>query len=240
MGGLLKFLFQMKFLRPVLQPIVRPVFRLLMGLIAIPIFRFVCRKILKLQDLDEELERDLEQWFKASLVLLAATKNMEYYLFGELLSGQDDLRNPWVTGLRIMMAIGVTELMPDQGLFSLIHPGPPPIRYDRKRGARQCFREQWKPVLKGLACQHLNRSSPVFAILCTIFAGTAGWIFYVLAITQYLIMGLVTSRDRIQNVLAKFDEQMALKRRQIQEDFHLEQEERKVEQESSSANESAS
>lgn len=229
MGGLLKFLFQIKLLRPIIEPVIRPLLRLLMGFIAIPIFRFICRRIFRLQELDQELERDLEQWFKASLVLLAATKNMELYLFGELVGKQDDLSNPWITGLRIMMAIGVTELMPDQGLFSLIHPGPPPLRYDRKLGLKGCVREQCYPFFKGLVCQHLNRSSPVFAILSTIFLGPTGWICYFLAITQYLIIGLVTSRDRIHDVLSRFDEQMAMKRRQIEEEFHLEQQERAVE-----------
>lgn len=225
MGGLLKFVFNFKLIKPILAPITRPLFRLLLGLIAIPIFRFICRRLLKIQELDQELEKDLEQWFKASLVLLAATKNMEMALFGEFLGpqvvGQDDLSNPWITGLRIMMAIGVIETMPDQELFSIIHPGPPKLKYDRELGLWECCRRQWYPFVKGLICQHLNRSSPVFAILCAIFPGPSGWICFFLAITQYLIIGLVTSKDRAMDALLRFDEQVAIRRQQLRDEFHL-------------------
>ncbi|MCA8982132.1 MAG: DNA topoisomerase I [Planctomycetaceae bacterium] len=220
MGGLLKFLFRIPLVKPVLARISRPLFRILLGLIAVPIFRFLCRRILRFQDLDQELEKDLEQWFKASLVLLAATKNMEMALFGELLGAEDDLGNPWITGLRIMMAIGVIELMPDQALFALIHPGPPPLCYKKELGLFRCLQDHWYPFLKGLVCQHLNRSSPVFAILCTIFLGPAGWICYGLAITQYLIIGLVTSRDRAVDVLSQFEEQVSLQRKQLEHELN--------------------
>ena len=62
--------------------------------------------------------------------------------------------------------------------------------------------DQIWPVLRGLLCRHINRSSPVFAILCVILGGQLGWIFYVLAIVQYLIIGLVTSRDKAFNALS--------------------------------------
>jgi len=224
MGGLLKFVFNFKLIKPILAPITRPLFRLLLGLIAIPIFRFICRRLLKIQELDEELEKDLEQWFKASLVLLAATKNMEMALFGEFLGVQaidGGMNDPIITGLRIMMAIGVIETMPDQELFSIIHPGPPKLKYDRQLGLWQCCKLQWYPFLKGIVCQHLNRSSPVFAILCAIFAGPAGWICFFLAITQYLIIGLVTSKDRAMDALSMFDEQVAIRRQQLRDEFHL-------------------
>ncbi|WP_237225817.1 DNA topoisomerase I [Rubinisphaera sp. JC750] len=227
MGGLLKFVFNFKLIKPILAPITRPLFRLLLGLIAIPIFRFICRRLLKIQELDEELEKDLEQWFKASLVLLAATKNMEMALFGEFLGpdaiGQGGMNDPIITGLRIMMAIGVIEMMPDQELFSIIHPGPPKLKYDRQLGLWQCVKQQWFPFVKGLVCQHLNRSSPVFAILCAIFDGPAGWICFFVAITQYLIIGLVTSKDRAMDALSRFDEQVAIRRQQLRDEFHLQE-----------------
>lgn len=226
MWSAFRFLFRWQIFKPIIQPILRPLFRVLMGLIAIPIFRFLMRKIFRVQELDDELEKDLEQWFKATLVLLAATKNMEMAIFGFLFSGEvgvDDFQNPWVTGMRIMMAIGVIEMMPDQELFAIIHPGPPRLKYDRKKGLWKCIREQSYPFLKGVACQHLNRSSPVFAILCAIFHGTAGWICFGLAITQYLIIGLVTSRDRALDALSEFDRQVAIKRQELRQEFGLDE-----------------
>ncbi|MCA8987048.1 MAG: DNA topoisomerase I [Planctomycetaceae bacterium] len=224
MGSLLRILYQAKILAPVL----RPLFRLLLGVIAIPIFRFVLKRICRVQEMDDELEKDLEQWFKASLVLLAATKNLEMTMFswvdhltGAATSGEMELNNPWVTGLRIMMAIGVIEMMPDQELFAIIHPGPPKFQYDRQLGFWKSLRRQFRPIAKGVVCQHLNRSSPVFAILCTIFLGSVGWICYGFAITQYLIIGLVTSRDRAMDALAEFDKQVAIRREQLREEFNL-------------------
>lgn len=219
MGAFLKLLLRTPVLKTIAARVTRPLFRLLLGFIAVPLFRFICRHVFRIQDLDQELERDLEQWFKASLVLLAATKNMENVLFGELLGAEDDLSNPWITGLRIMMAIGVIELMPDQALFALLHPGPPKFAYARERGLVRCVREQWKKFLLGLGAMHLNRASPVFAILCTIFLGPAGWICYGLAITQYLIIALVTSRDRAVDVLSQFEEQVSRQRKEIQREL---------------------
>ncbi len=210
-----------------LAPVLRPFFRIVLGLIAIPIFRFIMQKVFRVQELDEELEKDLEQWFKASLVLLAATKNMEMAIFGELLNlgngAEDDFSNPWITGMRIMMAIGVIEMMPDQELFAIIHPGPPALKYDREKGIWNCLREQCRPFLKGLLCQHLNRSSPVFAILSAIFDGTAGWVCFGFAITQYLIIGLVTSRDRALDALSEFDRQVAIRRKELKQEFGLDE-----------------
>ncbi len=210
-----------------LAPVLRPFFRIVLGLIAIPVFRFIMQKIFRVQELDEELEKDLEQWFKASLVLLAATKNMEMAIFGELLNlgngAEDDFSNPWITGMRIMMAIGVIEMMPDQELFAIIHPGPPALKYDREKGIWNCLREQCRPFLKGVLCQHLNRSSPVFAILSAIFDGTAGWVCFGFAITQYLIIGLVTSRDRALDALSEFDRQVAIRRKELKQEFGLDE-----------------
>ncbi len=210
-----------------LAPVLRPFFRVILGLIAIPVFRFIMQKIFRVQELDEELEKDLEQWFKASLVLLAATKNMEMAIFGELLNlgaGPDtDFSNPWITGMRIMMAIGVIEMMPDQELFAIIHPGPPALKYDRKKGLWNCTREQCYPFFKGLICQHLNRASPVFAILSAIFDGPEGWVCFGIAITQYLIIGLVTSRDRALDALSEFDRQVAIRRQELKQEFGIDE-----------------
>ncbi|MCG6154715.1 DNA topoisomerase I [Rubinisphaera margarita] len=223
-GSLFRFLYQVK----ILSPILRPLFRLLLGLIAIPMFRFILRRFFRVQEMDPELEKDLEQWFKGSLVLLAATKNMEMSMFswldqliGSTTGGGPGLDNAWITGLRIMMAIGVIEMMPDQELFAIIHPGPPKFKYDRKIGLWNCLRNQCRPIIKGLICQHLNRSSPVFAILSTIFPGPVGWICFGFASAQYLIIGLVTSRDRALDALAEFDRQVAIRREQIREEFSL-------------------
>ncbi|MBL4884217.1 MAG: DNA topoisomerase I [Planctomycetaceae bacterium] len=241
MGPIFKALLSSKLLGPILRPVLRPLFRVLMGLIAIPVFRFLLRKIFRVQELDEGLERDLEQWFKATLVLLAATKNMEMVLFGSLFGiatdASADWNNPWITGMRIMMAIGVIEMMPDQELFAIIHPGPPKLKYDREKGLWKCIREQLRPVIKGIACQHLNRASPVLAIMCTIFAGTAGWVCFGLAITQYLIIGLMTSRDKALDALSEFDRQVAIRRKQFQEEFGLEEEKEKKESQSPSEQE---
>ena len=78
-----------------------------------------------------------------------------------------------------------------------------------------------RPVLKGLACNHLSRSSPVLAILAVIIPGTPGWICYVLAIAQYLIIGLVTSRDRALDVLSEFDRQIEIQRNKLIQEFHI-------------------
>ena len=48
-----------------------------------------------------------------------------------------------------------------------------------------------------------------------------GWTCYLLAITQYLIIGLVTSRDRAMDVLSEFDRAVAQRRRELIEEFHL-------------------
>ncbi|MEZ6128215.1 MAG: DNA topoisomerase I [Planctomycetaceae bacterium] len=276
---------------PLFKSILRPITRILVGIIAIPIFRFIMRRVFRLQDLDDELEKDLEQWFRGALLLLAATANMEHLLFGwvDRLDWMD--RMDWLTmGLRLMLAIGVIEAMPDQELFAVIHPGPPKIK-----PGRSALKEFWRlkfKFLKGFVCQHLNRSSPVLAMMAAIvgaqlmtltdvervrlaridsinyamampigaytpvqwavpsvvhnqnlrnaqlhlteiadISGTfrnhrerwiVGWCCYLLAITQYLIIGLVTSRDRALDVLSEFDRAVAERRKELIQEFKIE------------------
>ncbi len=215
-----------------IQPCLRPLTRFVVGLLAIPLFRVVLRRVIRLQDIDAELEKDLEQWFRASLLLLVATANMEHLLFGwvsEVTSLNLHGEHAWIAiGFRLLLAIGVIESMPDQELFAIIHPGPPKIALRREApwfGLRELF---W-PYVKGMVCQHLNRSSPVLAIMAAIFGGNpndpinpasqshyvVGWCCYGLAITQYLIIGLVTSRDKALDALSDFDRQVAQRRREL-------------------------
>jgi len=202
-------------------PVTRSAIRFLLGVVAIPTFRLFLRKVVRLQELDQELEKDLEQWFRASLVLLAATANMEHLLFGYIPDRLDWL----VVGGRILLAVGVIETMPDQELFAIIYPGPPKLKFRRGK-IISTIKEHWRPYIKGLICQHVNRSSPVFAIMSTIFDGPAGWVFYLIAITQYLIMGLVTSRDHAMNVLSEFDKQVTNRRRELIEEFDLDEQDK--------------
>ncbi|MCA9051178.1 MAG: hypothetical protein KDA89_20720, partial [Planctomycetaceae bacterium] len=256
----------------------------------IPIFRFIMRRIFRLQDLDDELEKDLEQWFRGALLLLAASANMEHLLFGwtDKLEWMD--RADWLTmGLRLMLAIGVIEAMPDQELFAVIHPGPPKIKPGRSF-LKEFWRQKWA-FIRGFLSQHLNRSSPVLAMMTAIIGGQllmlsdvdynklsrnellnwsycqqmgamtpaqtligakisaaaapeavfhmmevaklstdfrrhrerwlVGWCCYLLAVTQYLIIGLVTSRDRAMDVLSEFDRAVQQRRRELIEEFRL-------------------
>ena len=70
-----------------------------------------------------------------------------------------------------------------------------------------------------ILCRHLDRSSSVFAILSVIFGGdsdrTVGWVCYFLAIVQFLIIGLVSSRDKALDVLSEFDQQVQLRREEL-------------------------
>lgn len=207
MGGFINYL---------VKPLLKPLTRFLVGLIAIPIFHLILNKMLRIQEIDAELEKDLEQWFRGSLLLLAATANMELALFGWV-----DTEGWILTGLRILLAIGVIEAMPDQELFSIIHPGPPPLKLSKKYGIFRELREKWRAILKGIICQHINRSSPVFAIMSAIFIDTVGWVCYGVAITQYLVIGLVTSRDRALDVLSEFDRQVTLRRRELIDEFEI-------------------
>ena len=260
--------------RAALKQMMKPLIRLIVGLIAIPLFRLFMRRVIRLQTLDAELEKDLEEWFRASLMLLVATANMEHLFFGwvpvELLENHG-----WITvTFRVMLAISVVQLMPDQELFSIIHPGPPKLKITSVRSLYTEIRDKWKAILKGLLCQHLNRSSPMFAIMAAIFGGVdrlhlsehlneavqllqhfgddvvggqalidhtnaviqtngtpllivnnegwiVGWACYFIAISQYLIIGLVTSKDKALDALSEFDRQVAIRRREIIDEFAL-------------------
>lgn len=214
-------LFRMLMGIPLLRPVLRPITRLLVGALAIPMFRTFLRRVVRLQDLDAELEKDLEQWFRGCLLLLVATRNMEESLFGWVSeTWQGDYQ--WITmGLRLMLALGVIEAMPDQELFAVIHPGPPKIRFDKTRSYWSQLKESAWPVTRGVICQHINRSSPAFAILAAIAPGWIGWMAYCMAITQYLIIGLVTSRDKALDVLSVFDKEVARRREELIREFDL-------------------
>jgi len=268
---------------PLFRSVLRPITRVIVGFIAIPVFRFILRRVFRLQDLDDELEKDLEEWFRGALLLLAASANMEHLLFGWMETVEWLDRMDWLTmGLRLMLAISVIEAMPDQELFAVIHPGPPRIK-----PGKSIFREFWKQkwaFVKGAVCQHLNRSSPVLAMMAAIVGAQlpalvdsqadimrhstvsawsvvqpigavsptsmvisqqimvdneseimemqrdyrrkwerwmVGWVCYLLAITQYLIIGLVTSRDRAMDVLSEFDRAVARRRRELIEEFDI-------------------
>jgi hypothetical protein len=219
-----------------LSPIVRPCTRFLVGLLAIPTYRRVRRSFVASQEHDLELEKDLEQWTRGAILLLVATRNFEYGFREFLKHAVNDLmhfstkihwelsfsdQNVWVAAGRLMVAIGVIESMPDQQLFSVIHPGLRGISYDRKQGLWDNLKKGWRPTLKGIACHHLSRSSPVLAILAVIIPDWPGWVCYVMAITQYLIIGLVTSRDRAIDVLSAFDQQIEIQRSKLIQEFHL-------------------
>jgi hypothetical protein len=118
-------------------------------------------------------------------------------------------------GLRIMLAVAVIQMMPDQELFTVIHPGPRMPLFPCGSSLAAKLRLSAKPLAIGFFWQHLSRSSPVFAILSVIFTGWIGWACYAMAILQYLFIGLVTSRDRAIDVLLVFDEQMAARRHEL-------------------------
>jgi hypothetical protein len=215
-------------LDPLLTPIVRPATRYAVRFLAVPILRSMRRRIPGMEALDRELEKDIEEWFRGSLLLLAATKNFELWV-GHLLEARwgdhFDIseRNWFITACRLLLAIAVIEAMPDQELFQIIHGGPPRLRRDRFRTWWQDVRAQTWPVLKGAAAQHLSRSSAVFAIIAVILGQTVGWVCYGLAVVQYLIIGLVTSRDKALDVLAEFDRQVARKREELIEEFQIDE-----------------
>jgi hypothetical protein len=211
-----------KALRSVLLPFLKPVSRLVAGLIAIPVFRMLRRRVVRIDQLDEELEKDIDEWFRGALLLVLSTRNFEGWVDDWLqLHYSIDPNLWWLTAGRILLAIGVIEAMPDQALFSIIHPGPPIPKLDREAGVWLSIKRQFRPMLKGTICLYLTRFSPVYAIMAAIVADTAGWVFYWLAIIQYLIIGLVTSRDRALDVLSEFDRQVAERRRELIEEFDI-------------------
>lgn len=208
-----------------LQPLLKPIVRLFLGFIAIPFFRLFVRRVVKVQELDEELERDLELWFRGALLLLIATQNMEETLFGWVRT--ETRQSVFFMAGRLLLAVGVIEGMPDQSLFALIYPGPQPPKIEKGRVIWSLIK--YIPLLiKGLICQHLNRSSPVFAILAVIQSGQIGWICYGMAIGQYLLIGLVASKDKALGVLQKFDEAVELQRHQLQAELNLHAEARQA------------
>lgn len=206
-------------------------------MVAIPAFRTVRRNFSSTTcERDEELEKDLEQWSRGAILLFVATRNFEGWLqralrfvFNEWLDLSTKIQwemtftdqNVWLAMGRLMVAIGVVESMPDQQLFSVIHPGLKGLTIDRTKGVMWNLRVVWRPLLKGLACQHLSRSSPVFAILAVVFPGPTGWVCYSLAIVQYLIIGLVTSRVRALDVLSAFDRQIEIQRNKLLQEFKI-------------------
>jgi hypothetical protein len=219
-GGLLK----RTILDPLLTPIVRPATRYTVRFLAVPCYRVLRRRIPWLSDVDAELEKDIEQWFRGSLLLLFATKNVEAWIAGLIELKFDHTINDenwFLTACRLLLAIAVIEAMPDQELFSIIHPGPPPFRRDRSLSLWQNIRRQAWPVLRGILTQHLSRSSAVFAIIAVILGSTVGWVCYGLAVVQYLIIGLVTTRDRAIDVLRQFDKQVAIKRAELIDEFAI-------------------
>ena len=207
-----------------LQPLFKPIIRLFLGFVAIPLFRLFVRRVVRVQDLDEELEKDLEQWFRGALLLLIATQNMESTMFGWLRPETRD--SVYFMAGRLLLAIGVIEGMPDQSLFALIYPGPqaPKIEKGRVLWSLICYVPLF---LKGMICQHLNRSSPVLAILAVIWSNgtdtdiTIGWVCYGMAVGQYLFIGLVASKDKALGVLQKFDEAVARQRQEIEHEIEL-------------------
>lgn len=207
MGNWLKFLLAFN----VLSPVTRPLIRFLVGMIAIPLFRVCFRRMVNFEALDKELTKDLEEWFRGALLLLVATANLEDAMFGWVQIDHDWLR----LGMRLLLAIGVIEAMPDQDLFTIIHATSDQLRFPKGRRL-SAAREQCWPFCKGLLCRHLDRSSAVFAILSVIFTGIEGWIFYGLAIVQYLIIGLVSSRDKALDVLSEFDRRVLLRRQALE------------------------
>ncbi len=209
----------MQFLLP------KSLLRFILGIIAVPFFRLVMRKFLNSKVINEELEKDLEQWFRGALMLLIATDNMELTLWSWLPAGARD--TPYFMAGRLLLAIGVIEGMPDQSLFALIHPGPqkPEIK---KGHVLQSLFHYLPEFLRGVICQHLNRSSPVFAILSVFHSGEFGWICYGMAISQYLLIGLVSSKDKALGVLSEVDHALARQRHDIESELRVEDASRKA------------
>jgi hypothetical protein len=194
----------------VITPLLKPILRFVGGLVAIPIFRFLVKKVFRFQTTDTELERDLEHWFRGCIILLAATANMEHFLFNWVPWHKQD----WLTVmLRLMLAIGVIEYMPDQDLFALAHKAPPKMNLTSKEGWRKAWAQRID-FAKGYMVLHLRRSSPVFVIMAVIFGGSedptgqnlrpdeiiaqrVGWICYGVAIFQYFAIALATNREQL-------------------------------------------
>lgn len=195
----------------------RPLARMLIRLGALPALRFCFHHVPALERLNDELEKDLAEWIRGSLLLLLITANMEVRLWHHIFPFPDllDAHQWFGVGLRILLAVAVVQMMPDQELFTVIHPGPRLPKFPPCTPLGEKVRLAAKPLAIGFFWQHLSRSSPVFAILSVIFTGWVGWMCYGIAIFQYLFIGLVTSRDRAIDVLMVFDEQMAARRHEL-------------------------
>ena len=198
--------------------IFRPGVRLIVSLLAIPLFRLCARRMLKEERLGQELMKDLEQWFRGALMLLLATANVEILLnlyLAERTNFQiPDLNSDWgwfVMAMRILLAIGVIESMPDQDLFSIIHVRDVQLKFPPGERVAALRQQTW-PFLRSLFCRHIDRSSAVFTILAVIQPGKVGWACYLIAITQYLIIGLVSSRDKAIETMAQFDDELVRRR----------------------------
>jgi hypothetical protein len=204
----------------VFKPVLRPVVRLICGLVAIPVFRFLLRRVLRVQTSDAELERDLESWFRGAVLLLAATANLEDVLFGWLPWHRTaDESQVWQTlVLRLLLAVGVIENMPDEDLFGFLHRKPLSLRLHTPEGWRAAWSAR-REILRNLFYLHLRRSSPVLAIMAVVWGGSpgsaasaVGWWCYGLAIAQYLIIAMLTQRDRVQGLLTAFEEETSAMR----------------------------
>lgn len=216
MFELVNLLFPTKLMAVFLKPLVR----IMLGMVVAPLFRLTLHRVIK-KELNEELEKDIAQWLRGSLLLLIATANTESFFF-HWVPPQFREEHVWLLATRLLLAISVIEAMPDQALFSIIHPGPPKPHIERGRifGSILAYIPKF---LYGLLCQHLNRSSPVLAILAVFVEGRAGWICYGFAILNYLIIGLVSSKDKALDVLQQFDRVVAERRQEIQEELPLQE-----------------
>ena len=213
MGNLVQWLFHL----PGIRLITKPITRMLLKLIAIPIFRFLLKYLLRVDVISKELEKDLSQWFRASVLLLFATHNMEEILFRTSTREfkHEQLLDAVLFGLRLFLAIGCIEGMPDQELFRFIHPGPPKLTSKKFGAILAELRHKWRAWLWGIASIHLSRASPVFAIITVFQVGPTGWVCYWLAVAQYLVIGLATSRDKAIDVLLSFDAEVAARRAEL-------------------------
>jgi hypothetical protein len=211
-------------LQKLLSPVLRPATRFIIGFIAIPLLRLVRKKVVHTKEWDDEFEKDIEQWFRASALLFFATKNVEVLIGYWLDLNYDFTLNHWyVAAGRLLLAIGVIEAMPDQELFAIVHPGPPKPTWDKSKSIRGNISPQVWPIFRGLVAVYLKRSSPVLAITAAIFGGTPGWVCFWMAIVQYLVIGLVTSRDKAIDVLSEFDKQIAIRRQRLIEEFQIDE-----------------
>lgn len=259
----------------VISPVLKPAVRILVGVVAIPLFRLLMRKTASDKRLSEELVKDLEQWFRGCLLLMLATQNVENYIFHDLLQigakqshstlFEDDspgisppvladgnpaetARTPaagtsqtssdpaaddetaaarhkrskreWLfLAMRLLLAFSVIEQMPDQALFSIIHAGPVHLLFPRGQVFLAIRNQMW-PYLRGQLSRYLDRTSSVFAVLTVIVDGPLGWLFYSLAIAQFLIIGLVSSRDKAIDALSRFDRQIRSRREELVQELN--------------------